>query len=376
MNRSNTYFLRMVPVLLLAFSLTACSGNSGSSRDSTGSSPVNGSAPLLVISTAAQGAQAASAGIDAARGAATFGIKLSTIADQAAAAISTLPGIGVIPLTFDCGSRRPVLFGSTSTPNSITTTRNGNVINAFFNTCRSGSAMSDGTMTVDLSGGTVLVFTLGSGAAPLSVTYYESAVSPIVTALFTASAALSYSVSAGTDTLIVTGWTEHWDYIRHVHDRYDLANVFMTVTKNTAVIGTDAYDTETLTIQGGMTRTVFVSDIDPAISYSESVLMTNVTVVDKTPAAGSAAVYQYLSIDGDLSITTVPPGRCVDGAFSVATNTELKIDHASGMVVAGQLTVNSAAVATFNADGSVTVSVAGVVPATFTRPELLTICAL
>ncbi|MHB8843690.1 MAG: hypothetical protein ACYC7L_02990 [Nitrospirota bacterium] len=375
MNGHNTHILRTASVFLLSLLLTTC-GSAGStgSNNSTGAGSSTG--PVLQITSPTQGAQAATAGIDAARDAAAFGIKLSTMAGQAAAAISTLPGLGIIPLTFDCTSRLPVFLGNTSTPNSVTVTKSGNILTAFFNTCRSGSTMTDGSMTVDLSGGTILAFTLGSDAAPMTVTDFETAASSVVIGTFKASAALSYGTSGGTDTLIVSGWTEHWDYVRHVHDRYDLANVFLTVTKTITTIGVDAYDMATLAIQGAMTKTASVSDTDPTVNYTESIVMTNFTVVDKIPAAGSAAVYEYLSLNGDISIATVPPGRCIDGAFSVVTGTELQVDRASGMVVSGQLTVNSTAVATFNADGSVTAAVSGGAPATFTRPELAAICAL
>ena len=375
MNGHSTHIFRTVPVLLLSLLLATCGGSTGNSGgNDAGGIPNTG--PLLQISTPTQGAQAASAGIDAARDAAVFGIKLSTMAGQAAAAISTLPGIGLVPLTFDCTSRLPVFLGDTSTPNSVTIRKNGNILTAFFNTCRSGSAMTDGTMTVDLSGGTVLGFTLGSGTTPMTVTDYESAVSTVVIGTFKAAAALSYSTSLGTDTIVVSGWSEHWDYVRHTHDRYDLTNVSLTVVKGPVIIGVDPYDAATLTIQGAMTKTASVSDVDPTIDYTESIVLTNFTVIDKKPAAGSAAIYEYLSINGDITITTDPAGRCIDGTFTIATNTELQIDRATGMVVAGQLTVNSTAVAAFNADGSVTVAVSGAAPATFSRLELTTLCAL
>jgi hypothetical protein len=329
---------------------------------------------LLPITSEVQGAQAASASVHASRGSAAVGIKLANLADQAVTAADTLPGVGFIPLTFDCGSRTPILFGRPTIPNSVTIVKGADSITADFNSCRIGATMTSGVVT--LSNGAPRVFTLGSAAAPVTVTDFAGPVSAVVEAVFTTSATLSFTKGIAADTLVVTGSVDVTDSVRHTHERFDLSSVSISIAKSTALIGVDTYDVSSLTINGAVTRTAFVSDVDPAVRFTESDVFTDLGVVLKTPAAGSAATAEFLSVNGQISIAATPPGTCIDGAFLIATNAEVQIDKATGVTTAGQMTVSGAAAATFNVDGSVSVSIAGAAPTVFTRPELTTLCVL
>lgn len=369
----NTWLTRAMRTALLfpMLALTSCGGSVTTTTPVPGSSAA---APTAVLSTD-QGARASTAGIDAARGIATVGTRLATMAVLVAPSVGSLPHIGLIPLTFDCTSRSLLLRGSTSTPNSVTVDKNGNVINAFFTTCRSGSTMLEGPMTIDVSGGTTVAFRLGYAAAPLSITLYESALSMIVTERFTTTATLSYT-SGATATMVVNGQVDDVNPVRHTHDRYDLSNASVQFARSTAVIGVDPYDVASLTVNGSLTRTASVSDLDPTVKFTETAVLTDLAVVDKKPAAGSPAIYEYLSVNGSFQVATQPPGICIDGAFTIATNADLQIDRSTGTITAGQVTINGLAVVAYNADGSVTVTVPGTPVATYAPTGLTAICAL
>jgi hypothetical protein len=363
--------LRAGAVVALLLALTACGGGIENGNNSDRSMKA-----LLPITSGVQGAQAASAAVHAGSGTATVGVKLANLAGQAVMVADTLPGIGFIPLTFNCGNLTPILFGRPTIPDSVTIVRDRatGATTASFNSCRIGATMTQGDVT--LSGGAPRVFTLGSAAAPVTVTDFAGPVSDVIDRVFTAAATLSFTKGIAADTLVVTGPIDVTDSVRHSHDRFDLTNVSITVAKSTALIGADAFDVSTLTLNGAVTRTAFVSDIDPAVRFTESDTFADLAVVLKTPAAGSLATADFLSVNGQISIVAQPAGSCIDGTFLITTNTDVQIDKATGMISAGQVTVNTAASATFNVDGGVSVSIGGAAPAAFTRPEVTALCVL
>lgn len=362
--------LRKGAVVALLVALTACGGEVRNGASGAGSRVK----ALLPVASESQGARAASATVHAARGSAGVGVKLANLADRAIMVADTLPGIGFIPLTFNCGSLAPILFGRPA--NSVTISKDGatGVITADFNACRIGATMTQGEVT--LSGGGPRVFTLGSAAEPVTLTDFAGPDSPVVDTVLTASATLSFTKGAAADTLVVSGTVDVTDSVRHARDRFELSGVTITAAKSTALIGLDTYDVSSLTINGGVTRTAFVSDVDPAVRFTESDVFTDLGAVLKTPAAGSAATLEFLSANGGISITTAPAGTCIDGEFLIATAADVQIDRATGAIMAGQVSVNGTAAATFNADGSVSVSLGGAAPAVFTRPELASLCVL
>jgi hypothetical protein len=362
---------RAASFLVIVLTLSAC-GNSN-----TGSGAGNGGSvkSLLPINSGAQGAQAATAGIHVGQGVATVGVKLHDLADSANTTINTLPGVGFIPLTFDCDTKLPVLFGRPTTPNSVTIVKDSaTVITATFNGCRLGSTLTQGGVTV--AGGAPLAVTLGSAAAPVTLTEFEGPLSPVVKNVFVAAATVSFSKGAAADTLVVTGSIDNTDSVRHTHERFDLDNVSITLAKTTTVIGVDAYDVASLTVNGALTKTAFVSDIDPAVRLTQSDVFTDFGILFKTPAAGAAATAEFLTVNGRFSIATTPPAQCIDGTFAVATTVEVQIDKATGAVSAGQIGVNGLAVATFNPDGGASVSIAGGAPESFAGAGLTALCVV
>jgi len=373
MTNAQTRYILMIPLVMLITAMTACGG-----VDRADTAGTIGNKTMLVLVSNAQAAQAASAGIQAGRNTATFGVKLHNLATEAGPVVNAFPGIGSIPVTFDCGNRLPILFGRPSTPDTTTIVkdRGTGVISADFNTCRIGATTVHGALTFSESAPGAQVFTLGSAAGPIMITEFAGPASQVETAVFTASATLTFTKGAAFDTLIVSGSIDTTDRVRGSRDRFDLDNVSLTVTKSVELIGAEPYDAATLLINGAVTRTSFASDIDPTVSHTESNTFSDFAVVFKTPAAGSTATAQFLGVSGQFSVATTPPGRCIDGAFTVLTDVEVQIDKTTGITTAGRLTVNSTAVATLSADGGITASVSGSVAATFTRAEITTLCAL
>jgi hypothetical protein len=123
-----------------------------------------------------------------------------------------------------------------------------------------------------------------------------------------------------------------------------------------------------------VTGTTYVSDTDQTVSYLEGPnTFTNVVIVDKSPAFGTGD--EYLNVNGTLSISTTP-AECINGTFSIVTNVDLQIDGTTGQTKAGRMTINGNVVATFNGDGSVSVSVDGGAAVVYSQTDLDSLCAL
>lgn len=353
----------------LGLMLTSCGGTTttpGGSGGATGA--------LTPITTGAQGAQAASSAEAMAAAVSPMGARLSDTASRIDTAINAVP-VTVIPVTFDCTSRSPILGGGTSTPNSITIVKDfSGRVTGTLTMCRVNATETSGTITATKSG-SATTLTLGSTGAPLIVSEYIDTTFTTVKRKGQSAATLTYSISGATITLTANGSVETWDYLRHKHDHFDLTGLSITDAKSTTAVGANAYTVDTLTFDGALSRTVFVSDIDPTVSYTEGGSFTSFVVVYETPAAGSAATVDYLTINGQLSVAT-NPARCIDGTFAIATNTPISIDATTGMTTAGQLTVNTTAMATFNADGSISLALNSGAPQVFTTAALATLCAL
>ena len=389
-------------VLFTAFALYLAScGHSNSSSNST-----------TTVSTDTQAAQAAVASVKTARNVMVIGSALAMISAAItnsgglplAPAAGSQPGMAVstaaldrfssgfapvlqktiglraaavsLPATIDCATNTTITGGSATTPDSVTIVGSGiGPFTATFNTCRQGTAQVDGIMTATLTGIIAANLTLGTSAAPLVVTEYAGASSSSIVDVLKTASNISFSRSGATDTFTATGSFENWDYVAHAHQTQALNSLAMAVTTGTAVVGNANYSVDTLKVNGLSTATVSVSDTDMTVSYTEANSFTNFEIVEKTPAPGSPD-FDYLTMTGTFSLSTAPADRCVEGTFSIATNTDVQIDNTSGTAVAGQITINAMSVATFNADGSMTVVVNGGAPATYTETELAGLCPL
>jgi hypothetical protein len=369
--------LTVVGTLALALFITSC-GNDHTSENS-----------MSAISSNTQGAQAAAASIKTARNIAIIGSALSMITAAASSGGSGLPlapalkrtkalqaGAVTFPVTIDCATNATITGGNATTPDSVTIAANSTLgpFTITFNACRQNTAQVDGVATAQLTGIIALALTLGSDAAPLTVTEYADAASSTVSDVLKTSSTIGFSQAGTTDTYTITGTFENWDYVGHGHEKLGLSGLVMAVTTGAAVVNGANYATDTLLVNGSSAGTVFVSDTDATIGYTEGNRFTNFVIVDKKSVAGSPD-FEYLNISGTFSIATTPD-KCIIGTFSVATDTDVKIDNATGMTAGGQLTINANAIATFNADGSVSVGVNGGAPETVTAAEVVTLCSL
>jgi hypothetical protein len=379
---------------------------------SCGSHSDNSTNNISPVSTNAQAAQAATASVKSARDVLVIGSALAMITSAVTGSGTGLPFAPAVktpsgttnttaltsfstafspaltkttdlraaaltfPATIDCATNTTVTGGSTATPDSVTIVGSG--IGPFtitFNGCREGAAQVDGVMTATLTGVIAANLTLGTVADPLTVTEYSGATSSSVIGVLKTTSSISFSQSGVTDTFAATGSFESWDYVAHGHQRQAMTDLSIAVTTGTGTVGSADYQVDTFTVNGPSTATVYVSDTDSTINYSESDSYSNFVIVDKSPAAGSPD-FDYLTLNGTFGISTTPADRCIDGTFSITTNTDVKIDNATEMIGEGQLTINGTAVAVYNADGSLTVTANGGTSDTFSETELAALCSL
>lgn len=400
MKRSGLYVLILVLSIFSLF-LSSCGHNHSSNSSMTS------------ITTSNQAAQAALATLKTARNVMVYGsalamitsaatsggvglplapaINTSSAATMQAAAASTYSSTSsptkmkatgpharavTFPVTIDCATNTTVTGGSTATPDSITIVQNSVThFTVTFNACRENSIQIDGLMTAELTGIIAFTFTLGSDAAPLVVTGYAGATSPTVSDVLQTSSTVLFSQTGSTDTFVATGSFENWDYAAHAHERQVMNNLKIAVTTGVTLVGGANYSVDTLTVNGPLAGTVFASDTDTTVSYTEANSFTNFVIVDKAPAAGSPN-FDYLAVSGTFTISTTPADKCIDGTFSVSTNTNVKLDNGTGTAVAGQITINGDVTALFNADGSLSVTVDGGAPITVSEPDLAMLCSL
>jgi hypothetical protein len=401
MKRLGTDVLILALSAAVVLSLASCGGSHSDNRTN-----------LSTVSTSAQGAQAATAGIKTARSVQVIGSALAMITSAATSSGTGLPLAPAInapsgttntaaltrfstvfspalgktmdlrsaaltfPATIDCATNTTVTGGSVTTPDSVTIVGSGiGPYTVTFNGCREGAVQVDGVMTATLTGVIAAALTLGTVADPLTVTKYADASSPSVSDVLKTTSSISFSQSGAIDTFAATGSFENWDYVAHGHEKLVMTNLAIAVTTGTTTVGGADYRVDTFTVNGPTTGTVYLSDTDSTINYTESASYSNFLIVDKSPVAGSPN-FDYLTLNGTFSISTAPADKCIDGTFSIVTNTEVKIDNATETTVEGQLSINGTAVAVFNADGSLTVTANGGTPETFSESELAALCPL
>jgi hypothetical protein len=387
----------VVLMLGLAAFFASCGGGGGGGS----------SAPTITpISTPAQGAQSAKAAVSTFRSMSNAGSSLtgmagqgglplapqikmpvstgsaSTAADKFAARFATVVKKAEAMRVSASGYPMPMTCDSGS--GTIDMDASGTSMVMTSNNCRNGDIMTDGIMSVsgisqssNSGSGNI---TVGSDADPFIVTVYSGATSTVIDEVITAVVGMTFtatgtSASDMSFTLSMTGYFDDVDHVAHTHERQVVNNLSLSGgTGSTTTIGSVSYDVATLTLNGTVTGTTYVSDTDQTVSYLEGPnTFTNVVIVDKSPAFGIGD--EYFSIDGTITVSTTP-ARCIEGRFLITTNTPVQIDGTTGQTKAGQITINGNAVATFNSEGSVSVSVDGGAAVVYSRTELDSMCAL
>ncbi|MDA8422039.1 MAG: hypothetical protein M0Z89_01755 [Nitrospiraceae bacterium] len=400
MKKSTQVALSAVLVFSLAIFISACSSGGGSSS--------GGSSSITSLSTTTQGAQTAAAGVTSARNVASSGVQLSSLVNSGsspAPAFRAFAGTNMkttavgkfvarfspimkkaqvmrtsamgYPMAISCSSS-----ASGTAPNysndsiTIDMDASGNIMTLTFTQCADTTTynLTDGVMTITGAASSG-IYAIGTNTRPFIVADYTSSSMTTTTDMSQVSATMSSSTSAtGDNTMSVTGLFEDWDYVLHSHDKQTMTNLSINSASTTAMISNATYSVSTLTIDGSEAGTTYVSDIDPTINYTENASFSGFSVADKTPASGTGN--DYLSINGIFSISTTPANKCIDGTFSIVTNTDIAIDPITGQTQSGQMTINSNVVVIFQANGAVSVSVNGGTAQPFTLQELDSVCAL
>lgn len=386
-----------VLMLGLAVFFASCGGGGGGGS----------SAPTITpISTPAQGAQSATAAVSSFRSMSNAGssvtgmaglgglplapqikmpvstVSASTAADKFAVRFATVVKKAEAMRVSASGYPMPMTCNSGS--GTIDMDASGTSMTMTSNNCRNGDIMTDGIMSVSgisqTSNSGSGNITVGSDADPFIMTVYSGATSTVIDEVTTAVVGMTFTAS-GTSTadmsfsMTMNGYFDVVDHVTHTHERQVVNNLSLSGgTGSTTTIGSVSYDVATLTLNGSMTGTTYISDTDPAVSYQEGPnTFWNVVIVDKTPVFGTGD--EYFSIVGTITVS-VTPAKCIDGTFSITTDTAVQIDGVTGQTKAGRMTINGNVVATFNSDGSISVSIDGGAPVVYSQTDLDSLCAL
>ncbi len=414
MKRLGLFVFVAILVLGLSIFLAACGGGGGGSSPATSSSSSSGGSSsssssssgggITTISTSTQGAQSAAATVTTSRNIANTSIQLSGMAAMggsnppAAARLKVFAGTKATalskfaarfapmvrranamkasatgyPMTVSCASGATGTVAPLSN-NSMTidvdTTGN---MTLTFTQCKEASTLTDGVFAI-VGAANSGTFTLGSTGRPFTVTDYSSSAPTTAVSKSVVSMTMAFSSSGTGETISANGTLEGWDYVLHTHEAQTMTNLSIGVASTTTTINSASYNVDTLTLSGSGGDTTYASDTDSTVSYSETDSFANFSIAYKTPSGTTGN--DYFSINGSFTIATTPADQCIDGTFSITTNTDIQID-ANGVTQAGQVTIDSNVVVIFQANGAATVSINGGAPQAYTGSELDSLCAL
>jgi hypothetical protein len=386
-----------VLMLGLAVIFASCGGGGGGGS----------SAPVITpISTPAQGAQSATAAVSTFRAMSNTGLSLTGITNQSgvplapkmnmfsAAGPASTPAekfaAQFAPVVKKARAMRvsasgyPMPMTCSSGSGTIDMDASGTSMIMTSNDCRNGDIMTNGIMSVSgisqTSNSGSGNITVGSDADPFVMTVYSGATSTVIDEVITAVVGMTFSATGTSQTdmsftMNMNGYFDDVDHVAHTHERQVVNNLSLSGgTGSTTTIGSTSYDVASLTLNGTMTGTTYASDTDATISYQVGPnTFTNVVIVDKTPVFGTGD--EYLGINGTITVSTTP-AKCIEGTFSIVTNADLQIDGVTGQTKAGTMTINGNVVATFNSDGSISVSLDGGAPVVYSQIDLDSMCAL
>lgn len=393
--KKNNFLLIALLLLSLAVVFAGCS--SGGSSDST---PVDtgggdtGGGTGTAITTNDEGQQAASAGAQSgalANGSAdTFGnlsnLGLSSTGSavpvfKSSKSVSQSKGVQIT-------SRLAGKFaGSNTVRTAAASVRHAVAMNAIqtipstTSQCTDGGSVTFSGSMDDVSGDYTLTFQFANcredseqydGSYTLSGTATSSTITLTGFTIFeydylgnliystTADVTMAVSVSGGalngSFVSTINGTLTAYDYFMGETYTITYANFAETVTFTTG-----ASETWTYTINGSVNEAWGGNAV--AVTYTN----LNLTVV-------FAASYDDMSLSGSISINFTPDD-CFEGTYVYVTNTPLRWDYNLGHYIAGQLVINGTTTITYNADGTVTVTVTGNTPQTYNSlSELYVLC--
>lgn len=260
-----------------------------------------------------------------------------------------------------------------------------------FTNCRDMDTESSGTITnsgaFSATGGDTSTMVLGDGDGTIETTDFRvREFTDNYTNLFAAFTADMTMSGSGDPTLSggdVTGYTftytgngkeEYTDFI----DTYTFAftNLIFSST-STGLLTTTASGSDTINGKVSESWTEGTTANSVVITFGDADTSAEVTT-DTNPDFTIAwetdwATYKKYSVDGQVATdyTTPSDADCFDGTFFIDTTTQIYENLSTGLTTAGQMTVNTNTTVTFNADGTVTVTVSGQTPTSYTSKDAM-----
>ena len=182
---------------------------------------------------------------------------------------------------------------------------------------------------------------------------------------------MTFSVNAAGDTYSMTmndsGWTEN--FVDSPTWKEEYADSGLTVKVSGSLASQTAYNIS-IAINGLMSWKYSEAGV---VVYGESMTYGNLTVAE---TYDSTAGTEQFSIDGTLTIDLTPNDTCAEGTFVFDTVTPITFNYNTGMYTAGKLVINTLVVVTYNADGTVNISIDGGTTSTpYTDQQLDALCA-
>jgi len=221
-----------------------------------------------------------------------------------------------------------------------------------FSNCREDTEQYDGEYTLV---GTSLSFsiTLGNSTTPFTIYEYDTA----GTLVYSTTANITMSISStgsstqtgGSFTMTVDGDMTAHDYV----SGEDYSMTFSSFTVNVSwSVDANGVETMTVTVNGGVNE----SWTSGGTTYTLAISYTDFSIQNVDYSANAGTDYDDTSINGTVAINFTPDAYCFEGTFTIATVTPIRWDNSVGHTVAGQITINTTVVITWNSDGTVTVT--------------------
>lgn len=273
-------------------------------------------------------------------------------------------------------SRQFTLSGSGSCPDggSYAWSPSSNGIAAItFSGCRENDVQADGEFNIVTLAPTLTGYslsgTLGSSSTPTAFTLqdfgpgYSTLISKTTMTGFSLAVAVTVSGTSVTSlTVTATGSMSISDDTSGINYSVTVTNLSDTYALSTSGTGT----TTTYTTNGSFAESWPTSTGSDSIAASFTNLQLIIT-------AGTAS--QDMSVGGTLGITFTP-ATCLNGSFTLVTNSPIVFSDALGYTTGGELTVNGATTITYNSDGSITVATGGQSQTFASEFDLTQICPI
>ena len=230
-----------------------------------------------------------------------------------------------------------------------------------FTGCRENDTQIDGqyifTGTTGTSGTTgttaTLDITLGSANTPFTIedfsTGYGSVISRATSTALSLGINIAESASSLTYTMNASGAMTLYDEFTGNNYTITFSNGFNDVYALLSA-GTGSTSSFSITANGSYAESWTTSGVTTSVSSMFSNLALTLTFNSTSEA---------LSINGQYTITFTP-ASCLNGTFSFVTNTPVQVSVATGLTDQGSITINGVTTITFNANGTITVTTAGV----------------